>query len=161
VCARIQEEELRELVDLILKANRVFLAGAGRSGLMAQAFGMRLAQMGLPTHIVGDVTTPKIKAGDLLIVSSVSGETPGAVLWAKLASEAGAAVTVATSRRDSPLGALSSHLVQLPLPERDETTLGTTMELVLHLLWDGLCCTLMDRLGTEEEDLLSNHANLE
>ena len=128
---------------------------------MLQAFGMRLAQMGRSTHIVGDVTTPKIEADDLLIVCSVSGKTAGPVLWAELASKTGVPVVGVTSNPNAPLARFSSHLLRLPLPQEDMTSMGTTMELVLHLLWDGLCWALMDRLGVTEQDLLNHHANLE
>ena len=128
---------------------------------MVQAFAMRLAQMGVIAHVVGDVTTPKIERDDLLIVCSVSGKTPGPVLWAELASKTGAPVIAVTSNENAALARFSSHLMRLPLADKNNSALGTTMELVLHLLWDGLCWSVMDRLGITEKDLLNNHANLE
>ena len=44
------------LIDAIDRSPSVFLSGAGRTGLMVRAFGMRLAQMGLRVHVVGETT---------------------------------------------------------------------------------------------------------
>ena len=59
-------EQQEKLADEILNANRVFVAGAGRSGMMARCFAMRLMHMGLNAYMVGEVVTPSIAAGDLL-----------------------------------------------------------------------------------------------
>ena len=52
---------------MIEEASRIFVAGAGRSGLCIRAAGMRLMQMGKSTYIVGETITPSIQAGDLLV----------------------------------------------------------------------------------------------
>ena len=41
----------------ILSADRIFVAGKGRSGLQMKAFAMRLMHLGLSVHVVDDVTT--------------------------------------------------------------------------------------------------------
>ena len=46
--------------ELMLGAERIFVAGRGRAGLQMQAFAMRLMHLGLAVHVVGDVTTPGI-----------------------------------------------------------------------------------------------------
>lgn len=62
---------VRELVD----AQRIFVAGKGRTGLQIKSFAMRLMHLGLEVFVVGDVTTPCIEAGDLLVIGSASGNT--------------------------------------------------------------------------------------
>ena len=47
---------------------RVFVQGAGRSGLMLRALAMRLAQMGRCAYVVGETTTPAIGEGEKVIV---------------------------------------------------------------------------------------------
>ncbi|KPK61431.1 MAG: hypothetical protein AMK73_07960, partial [Planctomycetes bacterium SM23_32] len=44
------------LVRMILRANRVFVTGKGRSGLVAECFAMRLMQMGFDAHVPGEAT---------------------------------------------------------------------------------------------------------
>ncbi|MFB2898267.1 hypothetical protein ACE1CI_35570 [Aerosakkonemataceae cyanobacterium BLCC-F50] len=65
------------LTNAILQANRVFAAGEGRSGLTLQMAAMRLMHLGLEVHIVGEVSAPAIRSGDLLIACSGSGSTGG------------------------------------------------------------------------------------
>ena len=60
----ISPAQMEQLADAILKAKRVFVAGAGRSGMMARCFVMRLMHMGLQAYMVGEVVTPGIAAGD-------------------------------------------------------------------------------------------------
>ena len=44
----------------INSAPRLFIAGAGRSGLAMRAFAMRLMHLGKECHFLGDVTTPSV-----------------------------------------------------------------------------------------------------
>jgi len=44
---------LRALEERLVAARRVFVAGAGRSGLVVRAFAMRLMHLGLHAHVVG------------------------------------------------------------------------------------------------------------
>ncbi|MHC4202368.1 MAG: 6-phospho-3-hexuloisomerase, partial [Planctomycetota bacterium] len=44
--ALIDEGDARRLAEAILRAERVYLAGLGRSGLVASCFAMRLVHLG-------------------------------------------------------------------------------------------------------------------
>ena len=94
----VSQAEMEKFADAILKADRIFVAGAGRSGFVARAFANRLMHMGLTVFFVGEPTTPAIKAGDLLVIGSGSGETGSLVVMAQKAKKIGASViTVTTS----------------------------------------------------------------
>ena len=67
VLRQVDEEDVEKLTASILSSTEIFIAGMGRSGLMARPFAMRLMQMGFPVHLAGDATTPAIGYGDLLI----------------------------------------------------------------------------------------------
>lgn len=70
IASTIQETAPRsddELLELISGAGRVFLAGAGRSALVSRFFAMRLIHSGYQVSVVGEVATPSIQKGDLLI----------------------------------------------------------------------------------------------
>ena len=43
----LDEKAIDEFEDIIINANNVFVTGAGRSGLAAKAFAMRLMHLGL------------------------------------------------------------------------------------------------------------------
>ena len=90
VIKAIDPEETRKLRRTILDAERVYLAGAGRSGLIARAFAMRLVQLNLRVHFVGEATTPAITSSDVLVVCSGSGRTESMLGVASRAVTAGA-----------------------------------------------------------------------
>ena len=50
----IDEQQIDKLAVQILEAGAVFVAGAGRSGLMMRAFAMRLMHLGLRAYVVGE-----------------------------------------------------------------------------------------------------------
>ena len=56
----ISEDEAEKFVSQILQAKKIFVAGAGRSGLMGKAFTMRMMHMGLDAFVVGETVTPSL-----------------------------------------------------------------------------------------------------
>ncbi|RKY30951.1 MAG: 6-phospho-3-hexuloisomerase, partial [Candidatus Omnitrophota bacterium] len=68
------EDEFEKLYSLIKKSERVFVCGAGRSGLIGRCFAMRLRHLGKESYVVGETICPPIKEKDLLIIISYSGE---------------------------------------------------------------------------------------
>lgn len=75
----VKPRQVIELAAQLRAAPRVFVAGAGRSGLALRMAAMRLMHLGLAVHVAGDATTPAISEGDLLLVASGSGTTAGVV----------------------------------------------------------------------------------
>ena len=112
----------KESVDLMLtllmlckeNGNCVFVAGAGRSGLMGRAFAMRLMHLGFKAYVVGETVTPAVRQGDLLIAISGSGNTKSVISVAEKCQAVGAFVVSLTSKEDSVLGDFSSVNVVLP-----------------------------------------------
>ena len=78
VLKNAQWDEFLDLVQTVKAVPRVFITGAGRSGLVGRFFVMRLVHLGKSAFVVGETTTPAINEGDLLIAISGSGNTPGA-----------------------------------------------------------------------------------
>ena len=75
VMDRVDWESFMELGRMLPRARRTFVTGAGRSGLVAKSFGMRLMHAGLPSFVPGETVTPAAGAGDLLVAVSCTGET--------------------------------------------------------------------------------------
>jgi 6-phospho-3-hexuloisomerase len=109
--AAVSEAEIAVAQRMILTANRVFLTGAGRTGLALKMVAMRLMHLGLAVHVAGDATTPAIGPGDLLLVASGSGTTAGPVHAAEVAVKTGARVLALTATPTSRLGMLAKALV--------------------------------------------------
>ena len=67
-------DEIETFMDMIIRANRLFVMGAGREGIAARSFAMRLMHLGKEVHWIWDDTTPGMHEGDLFIVVNGSGE---------------------------------------------------------------------------------------
>ena len=71
---KIEEEQI-EMFKTDSTRQKIFLTGKGRSGLAAKGFANRLMHLGFQAYVIGEISTPHTKAGDLLIITSGSGET--------------------------------------------------------------------------------------
>ena len=108
----VEETELEQMQELILNSNRIFVGAAGRSLLAMKFLAMRLMQIGLKVYLVGEVCTPSIREGDLLLVGSGSGETAGMIAICKKAKAAGAEVAAFTKNRNSTIASIAKVAVQ-------------------------------------------------
>jgi len=169
--AVVSEQSDGALADVAARAknaNRVFLVGAGRSGLALRMTAMRLMHLGLDVHVVGDVTTPAIAEGDILIAASGSGTTGGIVRAAETARKAGADVVALSTTDASPLSELASVTVLVPAAAKQDhggsasqQYSGGLFEHTLVLVGDALFHTLWKGLGESADTLWTRHANLE
>lgn len=169
VLTGIDADEFDRAAGMIAEAPRIFLAGAGRSGLIVRCFAMRLAQAGLSAHVVGDATTPAIEGDDLLFVASGSGRTETMRAIARRAFGEGCHIVVATYSPESPL-ALEAHApLVLPVPQDHSKpgglggsqVLGTLFDQSLFLTLDALVAAVMERRGVSGEEMQERHANLQ
>jgi len=171
LCAQqIQEEELQEFAELILSANRIFIAGAGRSGFVARAFANRLMHLGRTVFVVGEPTTPAIKEGDLLIIGSGSGETGSLITMANKVKKLGAMLATITIFPQATIGSLSNRIIKIPgvTPKSKLKNtfvsfqpMGNSFEQLTWLVYDNLIMILMDKLHKTSEEMFVLHANLE
>lgn len=175
---KLDEKEVDDFIELLLSSEHIFIMGAGRSGLVARAFAIRLMHLGFDVRVIGETITPALHEGDLLIGVSGSGETSLVVSAARIAKEIGAKITVVTSYPKSTLAKLADHTVALPgrvevaatksyidrqiAGEYESLTpLGTMFEATALVFLDGVVAGLMNRLGKKEKDLSARHATIE
>lgn len=159
---------LDDLADAVLGAERVFVVGAGRSGIALRMTAMRLMHLGLDVHVVGEATAPAIRPGDLLLTASGSGGTESVVRAARTASDAGARVAAITTDATSSLGEVADVVVTVPAaPKLDRSATvsqqyaGSLFEQLVVVLGDGLFHALWHRRGSSADELWPRHANLE
>ena len=98
---RVSPLQFNRFVERICSGKRVFAAGAGRTGLIAAAFATRLAQLGWTVFVVGEATTPAVRAGDLFIACTGSGETPAVCRQIETAQSLGAETLCLTGDAES------------------------------------------------------------
>jgi len=158
----VKKKDVDKLIDSILSAKTVFIYGSGRSGLSGQFFAVRLVQLGLDVHFVGDMTTPIIGNGDLTLLVSRTGETMSAVQTANIARREGSSVTCITSHKSSKLAHASNHTILMPFEEDPQSSvyapLGTLFEESVNVFFDSLIPVLMERLGMDEQAMMKRHA---
>ncbi len=174
----LKDSDIDMMIDTIRNSDRIFIMGAGRSGLASRAFAMRLVQLGLTAYVIGETVTPAMTEKDLLIAVSGSGETKSIVSAAKTAKGIGSKVLTVTSYPESSLGKISDYIVrvkgrtkidiekdylkhQIEGTHTSLTPLGTLFEDTVMIFFDGIIAGLMAKLGREEIYMKRRHATLE
>lgn len=156
------DEKLTAMLD---KAVRVFVTGAGRSGLVARFFAMRLMHGGYDAYVVGEIVTPSIQKGDLFIVISGSGETETMIAFTKRAKEKGAQIALLTTQSSSTIGDMADMVFQIGTPEQYGKVIGmpmgTTFELSTLIFLEATIAHIIHEKGIPEEEMRTRHANLE
>jgi 6-phospho-3-hexuloisomerase len=155
----------KALVDMLDQAKRIFISGAGRSKLVGNFFAMRLMHGGYDVSVVGEIVTPSIKNGDLLIIISGSGETEQLVAFTKKAKEIGAKILLISAQSDSTIGDLADITLQIGRSEQygkvKGMPMGTVFELSTLFFLEATISHVIHDKGIEEEIMRSRHANLE
>jgi 6-phospho-3-hexuloisomerase len=169
ILAGVDEPEIDALVNELLRARTIVLTGAGRAGLAAHGFAMRLGHLGLKAYASGDSTLPGIGDGDLLLIASGSGETQTVFDLAGIAKTDGARVAVITGRRESRIGALADVVVLMKVPTKVEGLDGfessqpmtTLNEQCLQVLFDIIVLLLMKKTDQTAAAMWQRHSKLE
>ncbi len=157
----INSEQLEKFIDLLLSKRKIFIYGSGRSGLVGQYFAVRLVQLGLDVHFVGDMTTPIIGKEDLTVLISNTGETMSAVQTANIARRLGSHVACITSSPNSKLAHASNTVIIIGTSENYDgklLPLGTLFEDTAIVMFDCMIPYLMENLEMSESDMRKRHA---
>ncbi|WP_296798588.1 6-phospho-3-hexuloisomerase [uncultured Methanobrevibacter sp.] len=175
----LDEKDVENFEDIIIEAENVFVTGAGRSGLAAKAFAMRLMHLGVSAYVVGETISPAINGNDCIIAISGSGETNTIVSAANIAKNRGSKVLAVTSYPESTLGKLADTCLLVKgrtMQEVDDenymkrqiygnytslTPLGTAFELTTLVFLDAIVSELMEKMHQTESDLKARHTVLE
>lgn len=155
----------KELVDLVAASGSTFIGGAGRSLLVSRFFAMRLVHSGHSVFMVGEVVTPAIKKGDLLILVSGSGGTATLLPFVKKAKEVGAKLAVISMKTKSPMADAADLVVQVgqddSFPLTKGMPMGSQFELSTLVFLEGAISELIHEKDLTEPEMRALHANLE
>lgn len=179
VINRLDNEAIKGMLQKTLDAERIFLMGAGRSGLVAKAFAMRLMHLGFTVYVVGETTTPAVQEKDVVIAISGSGETRSIANLGKIVKDIGSTLITVTSKKESTLGRISDIAVVLPSKTKNDLDaggylernmrgdyknlppLGTAFEITSLVFLDSVIAQLITLTGASEAELKSRHTNIE
>jgi 6-phospho-3-hexuloisomerase len=169
VFARIDNAAVDRAVAEIAAARRIALYGVGREGLQVKGLCMRLFHLGRAAAMVGDMTTPPLAPGDLLVVSAGPGAFSTVLALMGVARQAGARTLVVTAQPGGEAARAAD--VVLPVPAQTMADdrggsvsvlpMGSLYEGAQYLLFEVMILKLRDRLGVSPEAMRANHTNLE
>lgn len=169
VLSALAPDTAEQMCAEILKANRIACYGVGREGLMMRALCMRLMHLGLDAYVVGDMTTPPIGEGDLLLVSAGPGAFSTVLALMGVAKEAGARTMVVTAQPQGLAAQRADTVIYLPAQtmadDQDGGTsilpMGSLYEAVQLLFFDLITLILREKTGQSAEEMRARHTNLE
>jgi 6-phospho-3-hexuloisomerase len=176
----ISDDKVEQFLAELLHAKRIYVMGAGRSGLVAKAFAMRLMHLGLQAFVVGETITPAVTKDDVMVVFSGSGKTQTVADLAETAKAIGAHICLITSNPDSRIGKISDCIViiehhrddveddavefeirQMLGEHKSFAPLGTLFETASIVFADAVISRLMEITKTDENALKNRHTNIE
>lgn len=169
VLEAVDPRTVDRLCQEVLAARRIFCYGVGREGLVVRAFGMRLMHLGLDAHVVGEMTTPPIGEGDLLVASSGPGSLSTVLALLGVARDAGARTLVVTAVPSGESASRADVVVHLPAQtmasgaaeSQSVLPMGTVFEVAELLFLDLVALALRDLTGQDEAQMRARHTNLE
>lgn len=158
--------DTKRFVTELSDARRVFVYGAGRSGMVARAFAVRLAHLGYTVYVIGETVAAPVQKGDVVVLVSGSGETYPVAMSAEIAANIGARVLVLTANRRSKVASFGDVVLEVASDkdvrrEPKLAPLGTLFETSTWLFLDGVVADLMRRRHQTEEMLRQRHATME
>ena len=157
---RIDQAEFDKLIDFITTAGHIFLAGAGRSGQMINAFANRLMHLGLDVSVLGEISSPHSHPNDLMIVGSGSGETLRLINQVQIAKKNGVRIALITTAPNSTLAGLADCVLTIPAASSVQP-MGSLFEQASLLTYDSIVLTLMENLNETSLTMKQRHADIE
>jgi 6-phospho-3-hexuloisomerase len=153
----------------IAGAKTVALHGLGREGLQMKGLAMRLFHLGLDAHVVGEMTTPPVGTGDLLICSAGPGDFASIAALTKIAKDAGARTAIVTAQPASSLAKNADHVLHIPAQtmaddQASKTSvlpMGSLFELSQMLVFELLVLRLREIKDETAASMRKRHTNLE
>jgi 6-phospho-3-hexuloisomerase len=166
---RLSADAADRMCEEILKARRIACYGVGREGLMMKALCMRLMHLGLDAHVVGDMTTPPVGKGDLLIASAGPGFFSTVMALVAMARETGARTMVVTAQPEGPAPRSADVVIELPAQTMANDRsgpasllpMGSLYEAAQLIFFDLISILLREKTGQSPDQMRARHTNLE
>ena len=167
---KVNLDDIAGFIEQIKDAEHIFLNGAGRSGIAIRAFANRLIHLGFSVSVIGEISSPHSKPGDLLIICSGSGETGSLKSLAEKAKQGGVSIALVTMKPESTIGRLADSVLVLPGTTKTENNredsifsqpMGSAFEQLAFLSFDGIIMNIMDEMGETSESMFQRHADFE
>ena len=166
---RMDDSNVRQLLELIKATPRIFLLGAGREGLSTRSFAMRLMHLGKNSYWIWDDTTPSIGKEDVLICACGSADVGHENHICKMAKDNGATLALITASSDAYITKIADLIVKVPAAAYRASgdfvpsgqLMGNLFEQTLFIFFDVLIMQLREEMNISTEEMVSRHRNVE
>jgi len=168
--SRVDAGAVDHACKMLADARQVIVYGCGRESLQIKGFAMRLFHLGLPVSVVGDMTTPALRQGDVFLASSGPGETATVLTLMKTAHAARAKNLLVTAQPRASAADLADFVLVIPAQTMADDQgahrmsalpMGSVFEGALFLLFEIMVLKLRDMLGASPESMRARHTNME
>ena len=158
----LDDEAMVRIADKIANANNVFVVALGRSRLNMMNFAERLRELKIRAFVVGDISTPSIHKGDLLLITSSSGETASLVTFANKAVSYGVDYVLFTMSPNSTRAKSASEVFVIHYDKPEELLLGfgSYSEWCTLFVLEAMVVYLAKKMGRSLSDLADEACNL-
>ena len=184
IAEALDPEQVICFLSEIMRANRIFVVGAGRSGFVAKAFAMRLMHLSLEAYVVGETVTPAFHKDDALVAFSGSGKTKSVLEACETTRQIGGHISLITGSRESLMVDIADCIVLLRTGEetcyigpdhfdlrqlRGEhrsisagcTPLGTLFETSAMIFSDSVISALIEMRHCSIEEIMDRYTNMQ
>lgn len=169
VFAQLPDDAADALIEAIVAAKKIVLFGCGREGLQTRGFAMRLFHMGRDVAVWGDMTTPPVGPGDLLIVSAGPGYLATAHVLVDIARKSRARTALVTAQPKGGLAGRVDIVIVIPAqtmaddlgPSLSVLPMGSLFETAQMIFFELVILKLRPRFGESAETMRPRHTNLE
>jgi 6-phospho-3-hexuloisomerase len=161
--------DFKDFRDRLCSADKIVCVGAGRVGLVMDAFAKRLVHLGFSAYSYWDVNLPRVGTKDVLLVGSGSGNTKSIAILAQIAKQSGVSIALVTANMKSTIGEIADTKLIINCPHKESHEMDwkssqpmtTLFEQSLYVLLDSLVLNLMSSLQISEVEMKSRHNVIE
>ena len=139
-------KQVSKLSNLLIQGNNIICHGVGREGLVMRALTMRLYHLGFNAHVLGDMTSPPVSAGDVFFVSAGPGYFSTVHALVKIAKKNKAKTISITAEPEGKIPKMVDFIVSIPAQTMASDTanssrsilpMGSLFEVVMFLFFGG------------------------
>ena len=113
----------KSLVNHLLSAGNIAVAGMGRTNYVMGAFARRLAQLGRKVSVLGEAAYKRPGKGDVVVVGGLQGSRGPVTVFAESARDHGATVYAIVGEQSSILASVANYVI--PLAQHTKTPFGS------------------------------------
>ena len=145
------EETVEKIVELLQKAQRIFVAGESNLSFLAEAFVARLVSLGyaahpVPAELSGQAAmSTTLTSKDVVLCVGMTAMTPGIAVVLKVARDVGAKTIAIAGSATNAIASIAQHVLYAPVETIGVLPSWTAVASTLHALAQSLAMSDSDR----------------